>query len=170
MGRFTGFAITSERYYHTVMKGALFSILLLVLLAGCGGATGIIQKDEQESLTKSTDLYYKLIMWKYYEKAAQFVDPEKYAEYEAFVSANEKDLNITGYEVKEITYVVEEVPGTGGEKPDAGSEKAEAEVRVVFTYYKYPSVSEKSVTSVDTWVNKGKKWYLSSPDFGGVFK
>ena len=152
------------------MRSALFSLLLLVALAGCGGATGLIQKDEQESLAKSTDLYYKLVMWKYYEKAAQFVDPEKYAEYEAFVSANEKDLNITGYEIKEITYVVEEVPGAGGEAPDAGSEKAEAEVRVSFTYYKYPSVSEKSVTSVDTWVNKGKKWYISSSDFGGVFK
>jgi len=155
------------------MKGALFSLLLLALLAGCGGATGIIQKDEQESLTKSTDLYYKLIMWKYYEKAAQFVDPEKYSEYEEFVSANEKDLNITGYEIKEITYVVEEVPGSGGETPetpDPESEKAEAEVRVSFTYYKYPSVSEKSVTSVDTWVNKGKKWYLSSSEFGAVFQ
>ena len=151
------------------MRSALFSILLLVVLAGCGGASGIIQKDEQESLTKSTDLYYKLIMWKYYEKAAQFVDPDKYSEYEAFVSANEKDLNITGYEIKEITYVVEEAPGSGGEAPDAGSEKAEAEVRVNFTYYKYPSVSEKSATSVDTWVNKGKKWYLSSSEFGGVF-
>ena len=152
------------------MKGALFSILLLVVLAGCGGASGMIQKDEQESLTKSTDLYYKLIMWKYYEKAAQFVDPEKYSDYEAFVSANEKDLNITGYEIKEITYVVEEVPGSGGETPDPESEKAEAEVRVNFTYYKYPSVSEKSVTSVDTWVNKGKKWYLSSSEFGAAFK
>lgn len=152
------------------MRSALFSILLLVVLAGCGGASGIIQKDEQESLTKSTDLYYKLIMWKYYEKAAQFVDPEKYSEYEEFVSANEKDLNITGYEIKEITYVVEEVPGAEGETPDAESEKAEAEVRVSFTYYKYPSVSEKNVTSVDTWVNKGKKWYISSSDFGEVFK
>jgi hypothetical protein len=107
-------------------------------------------------------------MWKYYEKAAQFVDPEKYAEYEAFVSANEKDLNVTGYEIKEITYVVEEVPGAGGEAPDPGSEKAEADIRVVFTYYKYPSVSEKSVTSVDRWVKKGKKWYISS-DFGAAF-
>lgn len=151
------------------MRSALLSLLLLVALAGCGGATGLIQKDEQESLAKSTDLYYKLVMWKYYEKAAQFVDPEKYAEYEAFVSANEKDLNITGYEIKEITYVVEEIPSEGGEAPDADSEKAEADIRVVFTYYKYPSVSEKSVMSVDRWVKKGKKWYISS-DFGGVFQ
>lgn len=150
------------------MRGVVFSILLLAALAGCGGATGLIQKDEQESLAKSTDLYYKLVMWKYYEKAAQFVDPEKYAEYEAFVSANQKDLNVTGYEIKEITYVVEEVPGAEGEAPDAGSEKAEADVRVVFTYYKYPSVSEKSVMTVDRWINKGKKWYISS-DFGAAF-
>ena len=151
------------------MRSALFPLLLLVALAGCGGASGLIQKDEQESLAKSTDLYYKLVMWKYYEKAAQFVDPEKYAEYEAFVSANEKDLNVTGYEIKEITYVVEEVPGAGGEAPSADSEKAEADIRVVFTYYKYPSVSEKSASSVDRWVKKGKKWYISS-DFGGAFK
>ncbi len=156
------------------MRSALFSILLLVALAGCGGATGLIQEDEQESLAKSTDLYYKLVMWKYYEKAAQFVDPEKFAEYEAFVSANQKDLNITGYEIKEITYVVEEIPPEGGagsegsKVPDPDSEKAEADVRVIFTYYKYPSVSEKSAMTVDRWINKGKKWYISS-DFGAAF-
>jgi hypothetical protein len=154
------------------MRSALFSFLLLVALAGCGGATGLIQKDEQGSLAKSTDLYYKLVMWKYYEKAAQFVDPEKFAEYEAFVSANQKDLNITGYEIKEITYVVEEIPPEGGagsegsKVPDPDSEKAEADVRVIFTYYKYPSVSEKSVMTVDRWINKGKKWYVTSnPEF-----
>ena len=73
-----------------------------------------------------------------------------YKEFEAFVLANQKDLNITGYEIKEMVYITED--RTRGEKGKE-TETGECEVRVLFTYYKYPSVSEKSVMAaghVDT--------------------
>jgi hypothetical protein len=143
------------------MKKAAACLLILLVLFGCGKTAGLIQKDDQESLAKSSDLYYKLMMWKYYEKAAQFVDPDKHKEFEAFVLANEKDLNITGYEIKEMVYLTE---NEAGEEP-AQKETGECVIRILYTYYKYPSVSEKSVMAEDTWIKKGKLWYNSS-DFG----
>jgi hypothetical protein len=148
------------------MKKAVTCLLIVLVLTGCGKTTGLIQKDDQESLAKSSDLYYKLVMWKYYEKAAQFVDPGKYKQFEAFVLANQKDLNITGYEIKELVYITENEPGENSE----GNETGECVIRVLYTYYKYPSVSEKSVMVEDTWIKKGNFWYISS-DFGdGTFK
>ncbi|HKQ32531.1 MAG TPA: hypothetical protein VJV40_04945 [Thermodesulfobacteriota bacterium] len=147
------------------MKKAAACLLIVFVLFGCGKTAGLIQKDDQESLAKSSDLYYKLMMWKYYEKAAQFVDPDKHKEFEAFVLANEKDLNITGYEIKEMVYLTE---NEAGEEP-AQKETGECVIRILYTYYKYPSVSEKSVMAEDTWIKKGKLWYNSS-DFGpGTF-
>ena len=118
------------------------------------------------ALPISSDFFYKLLMWKYYEKAAQFVDPENHKEYEAFVLANQKDLNITGYEIKEMVYITEEEP----KEDKKGTETGACEVRVLFTYYKYPSVSEKSVMVEDTWIKNGDFWYITSDFYAGAFK
>ena len=150
------------------MKKAVLCIFIALALFGCGKTTGLIQTDEQESLAKSSDLFYKYMMWKYYEKAAQFVDPAKQKEFEAFVYANQKDLNITGYEIKEMVYITENKPGKRQDVKE--KETGECEIRVLFTYYKYPSVSEKSVMVKDTWIQNGNFWYISS-DFGeGLFE
>lgn len=148
------------------MRKIIFIILPVMLVLGCSSTTGLIQKDDQESLAKSTDLYYKLIMWKYYEKAVQFVDPENRKEYEAFVTRNKKDLNITNYEIKEVVYIDPAL----GENTENNKKSKESIVRVVFTYYKYPSVSEKTVTVQDTWLQIGKVWYVSSDYEEGVFE
>lgn len=148
------------------MKNIILSLFLACLLAGCGATSSFIQKDDQESLSKSTDLYYKLLMWKYYEKAAKFVDPDKMGEYESFVLRNEKDLNITSYEIKDIVYILDDQQET----KDKDNEASECQVRVLFGYYKYPSVSEKSVMVQDTWIKIGKVWYVSSDYEEGTFK
>ena len=57
------------------MKKSLFSLLAFLLVVSCG-ATSLIQKDDRESFQKSTERYYKLIQWKYYEKAVQYVDAD----------------------------------------------------------------------------------------------
>jgi hypothetical protein len=148
------------------MKKAATCLLIVLVLTGCGKTTGLIQKDDQESLAKSSDFYYKLVMWKYYEKAAQFVDPDKYKQFEAFVLANQKDLNITGYEIKEMTYITDGEPDGSSKQKETG----ECVIRVLYTYYKYPSVSEKSVMVQDTWIRKGDFWYVSSDFDQGTFE
>jgi hypothetical protein len=148
------------------MKKAVWPLVLVFVLFACGTTTGLMQNDDQESLTKSAGLYYNLLMWKSYDKAAKFVDPEKQKQFESFVLANQENLNITGYEIKEMTYI-------SGGKPDGNNKETETsvcEVRVHYTYYKYPSVSEKSVMAKDTWVKIGKFWYISSDFNEGTFK
>lgn len=148
------------------MTKILILALPLIVLLGCGSTASLIQKDDRESLAKSTDLYYKLIMWKYYDKAARFVDSESMDDYEDFVTRNEKDLNITNYEIKEVVYIDPAL----GESTEDNKKSKESIVRVLFTYYKYPSVSEKTVTIQDTWFQKGKVWYVISDYEEGVFE
>lgn len=152
-------------------KYSFLLILTLTLALGCGTARDIVQKDDRESFQYSTDRYYKLIQWKYYEKAAQFVDPASARDYENFVFRNQKDLNITAYQIKDVTMIE---PGaligdeSQSENFDGDSERAL--IRVYFTYFKYPSVVEESVMIEDTWIKIGKLWYVTSDYPEGTFK
>jgi hypothetical protein len=110
---------------------------------------------EEGLLAKTTSSYYNLLMWKDYEKASALVDAEKRDEFGEFVQKYENELNITSYEIKEVAYT-------------PGENKSLVKVRI--NYYKYPSVSEKSVVLEDRWVLKEKNWYVDSDFDGEVFK
>jgi|GEM_PF-887939 len=149
-------------------------VLALMLVLGCGATTNLIQKDDRESFQYSTDRYYKLIQWKYYEKAAQFVDPESAREFESFVFRNQKDLNITAYQIKDVTFidptVIDESQTDDAlESKESRSSSDRATVRVYFTYFKYPSVAEESVMIEDSWIKIGKLWYVTSDYPEGTF-
>ena len=150
----------------------LFGLALLVLL-GCGTAKDLVQKDDRESFQYSTDRYYKLIQWKYYEKAVQFVDPESARAYENFVFRNQKDLNITAYQIKDVTFIDPGVLDDDEAGPQSGKNSGNSDravLRVYFTYFKYPSVVEESVMVEDTWIKIGKLWYVTSDYPEGTFK
>ncbi len=153
-------------------KPFFFYVLTLMLVLGCGTAKDLMQQDDRESFQYSSDRYYKLIQWKYYEKAAQFVDPESAREYESFVFRNQKDLNITAYQIKDVTFidpgVLDESEGASKSNNDGNTDRAT--IRVYFTYFKYPSVVEESVMVEDTWIKIGKLWYVSSDYPEGTFK
>ena len=130
----------------------LFAVLFL--LSGCGGSVFSTMSDrEQETPMFSVDKFYKFMQWKYYEKAAGYVYPEDVQTYDNAVSGIKDDLNITSYEIKELVLLDE----NDKEQPTA--------IRVVVTYYKYPSVSEKTVEITDTWVNFNEKIWLVKSDF-----
>ncbi len=154
------------------MRNSLFFYLLtLMLVLGCGTAKDLMQQDDRESFQYSSDRYYKLIQWKYYEKAAQFVDPESAREYENFVFRNQKDLNVTAYQIKDVTFidsgVLDESEDTSESNNDGNTDRAV--IRVYYTYFKYPSVVEESVMVEDTWIKIGKLWYVSSDYPEGTF-
>ena len=98
------------------------------------------------------------MQWKYYEKAAGFVYPEHIPVFDQATSGIKDDLNITSYEVKELVVL------------DEQDEEQPTNVRVVVTYYKYPSVSEKTVEITDTWVKvEGKIWLIKSEFDSDIF-
>jgi len=129
----------------------LVLIVLLIPLVGCltAGMWG-----KKKSPAETASLYYKFLMWKYYDRASQFVDHEKRYDYDDFVSRNEEKLNITAYELKEVIY---------------NDDQSECTINVLIRYYRYPSVSEKSVITEDTWILKEKNWFILSDFKDGIY-
>lgn len=130
--------ILSVRVYE---KRAFLAYLLL--LSGCYAA-GL--NGGGKTVAETASAYYKMLMWRYYDRASVFVDEEKRKGFEELFAEDRSNLNITSYEIKEV--IME------------GDERSL--VKVLVTYYKYPSVSEKTVVVEDTWVRKKGSWYIRS--------
>ena len=134
------------------MRNVIALVCLAVFFTGCLAA-GL--RSGEDSLKKTASLYYNLLMWKYYDRASAFVDVDKKDKFQKFVSESENTLNITSYQLKEVAL------------EESGDESS---VKVIINYYKYPSVSEKSLTLEDTWVRKKGNWYVTSDFDGGIFQ
>ncbi len=136
------------------MKYQLIFGLSILLVFGCNSISELMKAPglpgpSRKSPAESADLYYKLLMWKYYDKAVALVNPEERSQFEDFVQRNEDNLNITDYQVKKVLL---------DENGQEGS------IEVLVSFYKYPSVSEKTLIVQDNWTLIGKEWYIS-PDF-----
>ena len=133
-------------------------LIVCIILSGCAGAGGVLGNKENDTPGKSVDTYYKLLMWKYYDRAEVFVYPENKADYDRFVYEHKDDLNITDYKIHQIIAL------------DNNKDVEESIVRVYVTYYKYPSVSEVSEVLSDLWVKKGDHWYIKSKFDSDMYK
>lgn len=136
------------------MKYQLLFALSILFLLGCNSVSEFLKGPglpgpSRKSPAESADMYYKLLMWKYYDKAIALVDQEGRSEFEDFVLRNKDNLNITDYQVNKVIL---------------GEDGQEGTVEVIVTFYKYPSVSEKTLILDDNWILTGKQWYIS-PDF-----
>jgi hypothetical protein len=129
------------------MKKKYLLIFLILAISSCY-SRGKFGSDTQ-IFNETTKNYYKFLMWKYYDRAKNFIDLEDRQPYEEFVLKAEKDLNITGYEMRELIY---------------NEEGNECDIKLVITYYKYPSVSEKTEVLYEKWVKRGSNWFVK-PDF-----
>lgn len=129
------------------MKKRYLLILFFFVLSSCF-SRGKFGSDTQ-ILNDTTKNYYKYLKWKYYDRAKNFIDLEDRYLYEEFVLKAENNLNITGYEMREAIY---------------NEDGNECEIKLVITYYKYPSVSEKTDIIYEKWVKRGNNWFVK-PDF-----
>jgi hypothetical protein len=132
-------------------------LIIPLLLAGCAGAGGLLGNDDDDSPGYAADTFYKMLMWKYYEKAAVFVHPESKSDFDRFVYESKDDLNITQYQIKDIIAIED-------------GDKEESVIRTYVTYYKYPSVSEVQEIQSDVWVNEGGKWFIKSKFDSGMYR
>ena len=121
----------------------LFLILTFALPLGCGSKSPF-NKDDDTPL-KTADSFYKMLMWKYYDRAAAFVHHDQLVAYDTFTTENEKDLNITSYEIKDYTPIDDD----------------NTKVKVVITFYRYPSVAEKSITLWNEWKKINDAWFVN---------
>ena len=134
-------------------KVTKYLVFLPILLLGCY-ATGSVEK-KQQLLQETASSYYNLFMWKSYEKASQFVDNEKKDKFDSFLLNSKDDLNITNYDIREVVFNSAENKGM---------------VKVIISYYKYPSVTEKTMLLQDPWILRGKMWYIYSDFEEEIFK
>jgi hypothetical protein len=130
----------------------LISLLFILLLFSSCYSRGKFGQSA-ELLKEATERYYQVLKWKYYDRAKQFIDLEDRSAYEDFVLRLEENLNLTNYEIKE--YILSE-------------DGNECDLKIVMTYYKYPSVSEKREVLYEKWVQRGSTWYVK-PDFTSDF-
>lgn len=135
------------------MKSCPTLTILFIFLMGC--YTGGLFTGKNQLLKETASTYYSMLMWKYYDRASSFVDVDKREKFEKFILETKDNLNITGYELREVIF-----------DPDG----KRGLVRVAINYYKYPSVSEKTTLLEDPWILKGGKWYVYSDFKYGIFK
>jgi hypothetical protein len=135
------------------MRNRITPAVLFIFLTGC--YTGGLFTGKNQLLNETASTYYNMLMWKYYDRASAFVDAGKKEGFEKFIQESKDNLNITSYELREVVF-----------NPDG----KRSLVRVAINYYKYPSVSEKTVVLEDPWILKGGKWYVYSDFKNGVFR
>ena len=121
----------------------LFLILAIALPIGCSSKSPF-NKDDETPL-KTADSFYKMLMWKYYDRAAAFVHHDQLVAYDTFTTENEDDLNITSYEIKDFVQIDEE----------------NGKVKVVLTFYRYPSVAERKLTLWNEWNKINDAWFVN---------
>ena len=134
----------------------LIALTFTVLFSGCI-AKDLVDNDDQDNPLYSADRFYKFLQWKYYDKAATLVYPTDIPKFDEVAFRVEDDLNITSYELKELVIL------------DPDDEEMPTTIRVVVTYYKFPSVAEKTAVITDTWVKPGKVWLMKSDFNSEIF-
>ena len=146
-----------------IMKKHNFFLLTLILIISFSCASsGLFGDKENETPLKTADTFYKMLMWKYYDRAAAFIDPEFLVSYEDFVSKNKDDLNITSYEIRELTPL-----NTNGK--DKKEKIEEMKVKVILTFYRYPSVTEKTVETWNSWIKTNDRWFAKTDFSKDIF-
>ncbi len=134
----------------------LILLTFTVLFSGCI-AKDLVGNDDQDNPLYSVNKFYKFLQWKYYEKAATLVYPTDIPKFDEVAFRVKDDLNITSYELKELIIL------------DPEDEEMPTTVRVVVTYYKFPSVAVKTTVITDTWIKPGKTWLIKSDFNSEIF-
>jgi len=98
-------------------------------------------------------LFHHDLRWKYFKSAAARVDPRRSKEFLNSLEDNEKDLNITDWEIRDVTL------SQGGKR---------AKIRVRLKYYKMPSTVLRDETVEQVWEQKNEAWVLVEQNGGPI--
>jgi len=119
----------------------------LFLLSGC---PDLMKRDPvklRAELAERVQAYNECFRWREFEKAAQYVVPEKRGDFLTAMETLRTGFSLDGFQVREI------VVGPSGE---------EAVVKVRRTFVRAPSVDLQSVELTQKWVLRDGVWFLES--------
>ena len=110
-----------------------------ILLAGstCSNRKGNLQKASQS--------YYLYLQWKQFDRAAQFIDESEREPFVSKMENAEESYHIVDFRIDRVN--VSETEDT-------------AKVKVTIEYYRYPSVTVKTLQKEQHWKYEDGKWWL----------
>ncbi|HUU01152.1 MAG TPA: hypothetical protein VM425_06935 [Myxococcota bacterium] len=98
-------------------------------------------------------MFHHDLRWKYFKAAAARVDPRSSRSFLDSLEDNEKDLNITEWEIRDVTL------SQGGKR---------AKIRVRLKYFKMPSTVLQDETIEQVWEQKNDAWVLVEQTGGPI--
>ena len=131
----------------------LLAVLLVLTLGGACAHTQ--KKSDPQSLRPVVENFHKRVRWKDYRFAARYIVPERRQDFERALRErkDERDLDITDYEIEEVQFVQE------GER---------AIVTSRFKWTRLPSMSEQTDIVTSEFVYREGTWLLEKQQ-GGPF-
>ncbi len=132
----------------------LRSVIVLTLEVFLGlplGCAHLKDSGQEEDLDHAVDLYWKATRWQDAVAGSALVAPEPRSEWLRMRDKQEKNLNVTSYEIQ-------------GEKVDKGGFSASVIVKV--TWFLLPSLVEQTELVQQRWVYSGNHWMVRSEKGG----
>ena len=123
----------------------------MVWLLGFCGCAHLRDAGATEDLDHVVDLYWKAVHWQDAVAGSAFVFPDQRSEWLRSHDKQEKNLNVTSWDVQ-------------GEKVDPGNLAGTVLVKV--TWYQLPSVIEQTDLAEQRWVHKDGHWLIISEKGG----
>lgn len=126
--------------------------LTIMLAAGCQSAKfGRYSGAGRAKLLEEGSLdYNKFIRWQEWERASNFVRPAEQSTFKEKLEDLEEIFRITEFQIQD-THVA----------PEGRS----AKVKVVYRYYRLPSITERKMVVTQKWVwsDEGNHWVIDKP-------
>jgi len=136
---------------HGRLLGLTARLALGLALWAPLGCAHLKDSGQDEDLDHAVDLYWKATHWQDAVAGSAFVAPEQRSEWLHTRDKQEKNLNVTSYEIQ-------------GEKIDKGAFSASAIVKV--TWFLLPSLVEQTELVQQRWVYLGSHWLVASEKGG----
>ena len=127
------------------------AVATTLTIAGCKHTMGSYSASNRaKQLNTVAEDYNKFIRWQEWGRASEFVRPEEQSLFREKLEDVEETFRITEFEIRDTAI-----------DPESKS----ATVRVLYRYYRAPSVTEKKLTLKQRWVwsEAAKAWYVDNP-------
>jgi hypothetical protein len=135
---------------HTVVgqtAGLAWIICLVILSVSCSSVSAPSSKDLQGTVER----FHHDLRWKYYDAAAERVNPQDAQVFLEDVEDEKNELSISSWEIRKV---------------ELQKEGTEAKIRVQFKYYRMPSTVVKSEIVEQIWRKVKDEWFLFAQEKG----